>query len=120
MKGKEKNSSTFFKDDMYFCSPEQIYMHNLKCHLDYCFVKPVLNKDHFKNQKEQSNIGIVKYGNSLLNDLRITPGTLVTFTPYSEFEFIIEGERLYCMKSNDIAITHEYEGNEKEYNPSWA
>ena len=120
MKGKEKNSSTFFKDDMYFCSPDQIYMHNLKCHLDYCFVKPVLNKDHFKNQKEQSNIGIVKYGNSLLNDLRITPGTLVTFTPYSEFEFIIEGERLYCMKSNDIAITHEYEGNEKEYNPSWA
>jgi hypothetical protein len=24
------------------------------------------------------------------------------------------------VKSNDIAITHEYEGNEKEYNPSWA
>jgi len=42
------------------------------------------------------------------------------FTPYSEFEFIIEGERLYCMKSNDIALTHEYQGNEKEYNPSWA
>ncbi len=120
MKGKEKNSSTFFKDDMYFCSPEQIYMYNLKCHLDYCFVKPVLNKDHFKNQKEQSNIGIVKYGNTLLKDLKITPGTLITFTPYSEFEFIIEGERLYCMKSNDIAVTHEYEGNEEENNPSWA
>ena len=44
----------------------------------------------------------------------------MVFTPYSEFEFIIEGERLYCMKSNDIAITHEYEGNEEEYNPSWA
>ena len=24
------------------------------------------------------------------------------------------------MKSNDIALTHEYEGNEKENNPSWA
>jgi hypothetical protein len=24
------------------------------------------------------------------------------------------------MKSNDIVLTHEYEGNEKEYNPSWA
>jgi len=24
------------------------------------------------------------------------------------------------MKSNDIALTHEYQGNEKENNPSWA
>jgi len=24
------------------------------------------------------------------------------------------------MKSNDIAVTHEYEGNEEENNPSWA
>ena len=50
----------------------------------------------------------------------ITPGTLITFTPDSEFEFIIEGERLYCMKSNDIALTHEHQGNEEENNPSWA
>jgi hypothetical protein len=24
------------------------------------------------------------------------------------------------MKSNNIALTHEYKGNEKENNPSWA
>ena len=30
MRGEEKNSSTFFKDDLYFVSPEQIYMYNLK------------------------------------------------------------------------------------------
>ena len=29
-KGKERNSSTHFKDDLYFVSPEQIYMYNLK------------------------------------------------------------------------------------------
>ena len=72
------------------------------------------------NEKEQPNVGIVKYSNSSLEALGITPGTLITFTPNSEFEFIIEDERLYCMKSNDIVLTHEYEGNEKEYNPSWA
>ena len=33
-KGKERNSSTHFKDDLYFVSPEQIYMYNLKTHLD--------------------------------------------------------------------------------------
>ena len=119
-KGKEKNSGTYFKNELYFCSPEQIYMYNLKSHLDYCFVKPILNTHDLDNKKEQPNVGIVKYTNNTLEALGITPGTLITFTPNSEFEFIIDGERLYCMKSNDIALTHEYKGNEKENNPSWA
>ena len=120
MKGIEKNSGTYFKDNLYFCTPEQIYMYNLKPHLDYCFIKPVLNTHFLENRKEQPNVGIVKYTNNTLEALGITPGTLITFTPNSEFEFIIDGERLYCMKSNDIALTHEYKGNEKENNPSWA
>ena len=119
-KDRERNSSTYFKDDLYFIIPEQIYMYNLKPHLDYCFVKPIKNQNLLENRKEQPNVGIVKYSNNALEAVGITPGTLITFTPDSEFEFIIEGERLYCMKSNDIALTHEYKGNEKEYNPSWA
>ena len=119
-KGKERNSSTHFKDDLYFVSLEQIYMYNLKTHLDYCFIKPLKNQSVLENRKEQPNVGIVKYSNKSLEALGITPGTLITFTPNSEFEFIIEGERLYCMKSNDIALTHEYQGNEEENNPSWA
>ena len=119
-KGRERNSSTYFKDDMCFCSPEQIYMYNSIPHLDYCFVKPILNNHFLENRKEEPNVGIVKYTNKTLEALGITPGTLITFTPNSEFEFIIDGERLYCMKSNDIALTHEYNGNEKENNPSWA
>jgi len=120
MRGNEKNSATFFKDDLYFAYPEQIYMYNLKSHLDYCFVAPVKNKSYLSTSKEQEHFGILKYSNSALEAAGITPGTLVVFTPYSEFEFIIGDERLYCMKSNDIAITHENEGNEEEYNPSWA
>jgi hypothetical protein len=119
-KGNERNSSTFFKDNLYFVSPEQIYMYNLKPHLDYCFVKPLKNQNLLENRKEQPNVGVMKYSNSSLEALGITPGTLITFTPNSEFEFIIDGERLYCMKSNDIALTHEYQGNEEENNPSWA
>ena len=119
-KGNERNSSTYFKDDLYFCIPEQIYMYNGICNLNYCFVKPILNNDYLSTEKEKPNFGILKYGNSQLEALKITPGSLVTFTPNSEFEFIINNERLYCMKSNDIALTHEYEGDEKEYNPSWA
>ena len=119
-KGRERDSSTYFKNDLYFVSAEQIYMYNLKPHLNYCFIKPLLNQSFLENRKEQPNVGIMKYTNNTLEALGITPGTLITFTPNSEFEFIIDGERLYCMKSNDIALTHEYKGNEKENNPSWA
>ena len=90
MKGKEKNSSTFFKDDMYFVSPEQIYMYNLKPHLDYCFVKPMYEINDLINRKEKEHFGILKYSNKSLERAGLNPGALVVFTPYSEFEFIIE------------------------------
>jgi len=119
-KGRERNSSTYFKDDLYFCSLDQIYMYNNKPHLNYCFVKPIKEINNLYNRKEKEYFGILKYSNKSLEAVGLSPGDLVVFTPNSEFEFIIEGERLYCMKSNDIAITHEYEGNEEENNPSWA
>ncbi len=119
-KGNERNSSTYFKDDLYFCGLDQIYLYNLKCNLDYCFIKPIKDKTFLSIGREQEHFGILKYSNSSLERLGLTSGALVIFTPNSEFEFIIEGERLYCMKSNDIALTHEYEGNEEENNPSWA
>ncbi len=123
-KGRERNSSTYFKDDLYFCNLSQVYAYKqdgkLKCHWKYCFVSPIKNNNTLTTDKEQNHIGILKYSNKFLDDLGLKPGALITFTPNSEFEFIIDGERLYCMKFNDIALTHEYEGNEKEYNPSWA
>jgi hypothetical protein len=114
MKGKEKNSSTFFKDELYFCGIDQIYMHNLKAHLNYCFVKPIKEQSHLSVSNEKEYFGILKYSNKSLERVGLTPGTLVVFTPNSEFEFIIEGERLYCMKSNDIAVTYGYEENQEE------
>ena len=119
-KGNKRNSSKYFKDNLYFVNPQQLYMYNNKPHLDYCFIKPILNKSILNNDKEQLNVGIVKYSNNHLEALGIAKGELITFTPDSEFEFIINDERLYCMKLNDIALTHEYQGNEKENNPSWA
>jgi hypothetical protein len=36
-----------------------------------------------------------------------------------EYEFIIEGQRLYRVPTNLITIKYEYQGDEEEYNPSW-
>jgi len=119
-KGRERNSSTYFKDDLYFCNPEQIYMYNNNSHLDYCFIKPILDTDSLDAKKEKELFGIVKYSNSNLINKNIKEGDLISFSPESEFEFLVNGERLYCMKSNDIILKHGHKGNEKEHNPSWA
>jgi hypothetical protein len=123
IKGKQKNSRAFFMDKMYFCDIDQIYLYKRdnkwKSFGDRCFIKPLKNIDHLKLDKEQRLIGILKYGNSSLNALKINEGDLVGYTPNGEFEFVVEGQRLYCMKSNDIVIKYEYKGNEAEYNPGW-
>ncbi|MFY8248483.1 MAG: hypothetical protein ACOVJ5_02145 [Gloeomargaritales cyanobacterium] len=124
IRGNQKNSRAYFMDDLYFCDLDQIYLYksNDKWQTvgDRCFIKPLKNTDHLKLDKEQKLIGILKYGNNSLEELKISEGDLVGYTPYGEFDFIIEGERLYCMKSNDIVIKYERKGDEAEYNPSWA
>ncbi len=123
MKGKQKDSRSYFMNDLYFCDIDQIYLYKRDKEWmsfgDRCFIKPLKNIDHLKLDKEQSLIGILKYGNSSLEALKINEGDLVGYTPNGEFEFVIEGLCLYCMKSNDIVIKYEYNGNEAEYNPGW-
>jgi hypothetical protein len=124
MKGKQKNSRSYFKEDLYFCNSDQIYLYKTdtewKSFGDRCFVKPLKNIDHLKLDKERRLIGILKYGNDSLKELEINPGDLVGYTPFGEYEFIIDNQRLYCMKSNDIVIKYGYKGDEEEYSPSWA
>lgn len=124
MKGKAKNSRSYYEEDLYFVSIDQIYLYGKpgewKAFGDRCFIQPIKNNDDLSLDKERKLIGILKYGNSSLNELKINPGDLVGYKPFGEFEFIIDGQRLYCMKSNDIVIKYEYKGDETEYNPSWA
>tara|TARA_R110000803_G_scaffold82226_3_gene148339 strand:+ start:381 stop:986 length:606 start_codon:yes stop_codon:yes gene_type:complete len=124
MKGRKKNSRSLFKDNTFFVALDQVYMYgdlgNWKAFGDRCFVMPLKSNDSLTLDKEQKLIGILKYGNSSLEALKISPGDLVGYTPFGEFDFIIDDQRLYCMKSNDIVIKYEYQGDEVENNPSWA
>jgi co-chaperonin GroES (HSP10) len=124
MQGKQTNSRSYFKDDLYFASVDQVYLykrsHIWKSINDRCFIMPIKDRELLTNNIEVNNIGILKIGNSSLEELGITPGHIVTFKAGSEWEFNIDGERLYCMKSNDILLEHGYKEDEEEYNPSWA
>ena len=90
------------------------------CIRDRCFIAPLKNYDEINTSLEQSLIGVLKYGNSSLEVLGITEGDVVGYTPYGEYDFIVNEERLYCMKSNDIVIKYGNKENQEEYNPSWA
>ena len=124
MKGNKKKSRSYFENNLYFCNLDQVYLYKNKNGWntvgDRCFITPIKSNDSLTLDKERELVGILKYGNKSLKALEINPGDLVGYTPNGEWEFLVEGKRLYCMKSNDIVIKYEHQGNEKEYNPSWA
>jgi hypothetical protein len=119
VKGREKNSRSFFNESTYFIAPDQIFLY--KRHNEwiapngYCFVMPLKTVDQLNMESEVPLMGIVKY-----SDNTVDVGDLVGFRPSGEYEFIIDGQRLYRVLSNFITIKYEHQGDEEEYNPSWA
>jgi len=119
VKGVERNSKAYFNEDTYFINHEQIFLHKQEdkwiAPKGYCFVIPLKATDQFNIESEKPLQGIVKYSDGTVN-----VNELIGFRPNSEYEFIVDGERLYRVLSNFITIKYEHQGNEKEYNPSWA
>ena len=119
VKGIEKNSRSYFNESTYFIGSDQIFLYKRNnewiAPKGYCFIKPLKAVDQFNIESEKPLQGIVKYsdGTMEVNDL-------VGFRPSSEYEFIVDGERLYRVLSKFITIKYEYQGDEEEYNPSWA
>tara|TARA_B110000027_G_scaffold39892_1_gene44080 strand:- start:2420 stop:2671 length:252 start_codon:yes stop_codon:yes gene_type:complete len=72
----------------------------------------------FSIDLEKEGIGILKYKDPELKSIEV--GDLVGFKPGAEYEFIVEGKKMYRVPTNQITIKYEYQGNEEEYNPGWA
>ena len=116
--GIEKNSRSYFNDNTYLINHDQIFLYkkNKKwiTPKGYCFVKPLKAVNKFNTEREKPLQGIVKY-----SDGTVDVDDLIGFTPNSEYEFIIDNEKLYRVLSKFITIKYEYQGNEETYNPSW-
>ena len=119
VKGVERNSKAYFNEDVYFINHEQIFLYKQEnkwiAPKGYCFVIPLKATDQFNTESEKPLQGIVKY-----SDGTVEVGDLVGYRPSSEYEFVVDGERLFRVLSNFITIKYEHQGNEEEYNPSWA
>ena len=118
-KGIEKNSRSYWKEDKYFVTADQIFLYKRNnmwyAPKDYCFIKPIKSNNII--EKEIHLGGIVKYLNKNFNKIKVND--LVGFMPSGEYEFIVDGERLYRVLTKFITIKYERKGNETEYNPSW-
>lgn len=123
VRGKEKNSSSFLSEDKYFVDVDQIFLYKRnkqwQAPKGYCFVKPIQSIDKFDPNPERPLIGIIKFVDKELQKNGIKKNDLVGFTPSSEYEFVVDGERMYRVLTNSISIKYEYQGDETEYNPSW-
>ena len=118
VKGKERNSKSYWKEDKYLISEDQIFLYknkDWKATPGFSFIKPLKAISSFNTKDERPLMGIIKYSDGTFNKEE-----LVGFRPGIECEDFIDGERLYRVMNKFITIKYEYKGNEEEYNPSWA
>ena len=119
VRGEEKNSRSYFDENTYLVNHDQIFLYKRnkkwKAPKGYCFVTPIKATDQFNTESEKPLQGVVKY-----SDGTVKVNDIVGFRPNSEYEFIVDNERLYRILSNFITIKYEYQGDEETYNPSWA
>lgn len=110
MKGRRKSGKSFFKEDIFLIDDEQFFMYHNEtgwhAHDRYCFVQPIKPEESFiyKPIEEEPLMGIMRYPNKALMDSGVKPGDKVCFKPDSEYEFIVDDEKLYRIYDHQITI----------------
>lgn len=120
--GNDKNSRAYFKEDQYLVPKDQIYMvdkgNGWEALPGFTFVQPIKETRLFSENKEKPLWGIVTHPDK---EVPINKkGDVVSFTPSSEFEFIVDNMKVYRILSYNITINNGRKGAEIPYNPSWA
>lgn len=109
--GKRKSGKSHLWEELFLIDNEQFFMYKKDgawyAHDRYCFVKPVPpdNSYIFNPSSEEPLMGIMKYPNQYLIDNGINEGDAVSFTPESEYEFLVDDEKLYRVYDHQIAFS---------------
>lgn len=104
--GLTRESDFHITGDLYQVLPELIYLiirGNQKIAVDnYVFVAPIVEEKKWIGEVEQQHVGIVRYSNQILENQGIQPGDKIAFGTDCEYEFFIEEERLYRIRTYRI------------------
>ena len=110
MKGRRRSGRSFLKDDIFFVDSEQFYMYKNEfgwnAYDRYCFVKPVpVTESYIKKPfSNEPLMGMMMYPNDYLKSKGISRGDCVCFTPECEYEFDVDGEKMYRIYDHQITI----------------
>ena len=115
IRGEEKNSKAYFKDNKYIITADQIFLNGDKAMPGFSFVQPLVSEDEYSNSKEHETKGVIVYSDGTYNKDEV-----VGYTPFSHYEFVVDGQRLYRVMNKFITIKYGHKGNKETYNPSWA
>ena len=83
VRGNQRNSSQYFKEDLFLCKPDQIYLHkkgeNWLPLFDRCFIMPIKDTDDLTTDIEKKCVGIVLPVPKTTNKpIRITKACIAT------------------------------------------
>ena len=110
MRRNEKNTGSFIKENQYVVSEDQVFAYKRdgewKATLRYCFVEPIVDDSMFKDERYKHLKGVLRFTDDYLDSLGIKPGTIVGFTPDSEYEFTIDDKLLYRIYSTHLTIDY--------------
>jgi hypothetical protein len=110
MKGNRKSGRSFFREDVFLIDNEQFFLYKKDdtwhAYDRYCFVKPIPPTESYINKpfSEEPLMGIMKYSNDYLVSQGVKAGDHVVFSPDSEYEFNIDGEKLYRIYDHQITV----------------
>ena len=111
MQGRRKSGKSYFKDNLFFVDPDQFFLYKQnnewRGYYKYCFIKPSPVKDSWikKNTIDEPLYGTIKYINNQLLSMGLNVGDEISYQPDSEYEFVVDGERLYRMFTDNITFS---------------
>jgi hypothetical protein len=111
MYGRQKSGRSFMSDNTFLIDPDQFFLYKgadgkWMAHDKYCFIKPMEKKDWIidKTCELEPLHGTIRYINEQMLSMGLKEGDEVVYEPESEYEFEVDGELLYRMFTNNIAI----------------
>lgn len=99
-------SSYYIQDNLFFAPIDTIYLiirdgKKIAAN-DSVFVEPIIENDEFEGERETRHIGKLKYINPDIEKLGLNEGDKIAFRKNCEYEFFVEGKRLYKMTTERI------------------
>jgi len=110
MQGRRKSGKSYFKDDLFFVDPDQFFLYKQngqwKGYNKYCFIKPSAVKESYlkKSTNDEPLFGTIRYINDQMLSMGMKVGDEISYQPESEYEFVVDGERLYRMFTDNITF----------------